>query len=74
VNTALKIKINNAHAAISDSDKAISLNSNYAEAYYDRAMAKKITGDKTTCDNFKAAFKLGYTKAASFIQNDCKGL
>ncbi len=71
---SMKMESGKLELALLDFDRAIALNPNYAEAYYNRATAKKIAGDKTACDDFKAAFKLGYTKAASFIQKDCKGL
>lgn len=50
-----------------DYDKTIKLNDRYAEAYYQRALVKKDTGDVTYCDDFKKAakFELDGADAAS---------
>ena len=57
--------------AQNDYDKTIKLNDRYAEAYYQRALVKKDTGDSTYCDDFKKAAKLELDGAEAASKKFC---
>jgi tetratricopeptide (TPR) repeat protein len=54
-----------------DYDKTIQLNNRYAEAYYQRALLKKDTGENTFCDDFKKAAKLELDGAEAASKKYC---
>jgi hypothetical protein len=63
--------------AISEFTMAIDLYPDYAEAYYQRGVAKTMLaqqtgrGDAGLCYDLTQALKLGYTKASALIQETC---
>lgn len=58
--------------AIDDYTQAIRLNNQYAEAYYNRAMAHYILYDKVSgCFDLKASLNLGYEPAANAMEYFC---
>ena len=59
--------------AITDCDKAISLNADYAYAYYNRAIAKEMKRDlKGACADWEVAGNLGLEASRSFYSSSCK--
>ena len=58
--------------AIADYTKRIELNSDYAEAYFNRGITKLILGQKDSeCLDFSKAGELGYSKAYNLIRKYC---
>ncbi len=58
--------------AIKKFDKAIEINHKYAEAYYNRGLAKIKLGQKYSgCLDLSRAGKLGYSKADEAIKQYC---
>lgn len=58
--------------ALSNYDKAISLNPNYGPAYENRATVKLKLNDKVgACSDLEKAFSLGLTHLTTFINETC---
>ena len=59
--------------ALNDYNKAIAMNDEYAEAYYQRALTKYNMGDKKgCCDDLKKASKMKMTSANDDYKKYCK--
>ena len=59
-------------AAISDFDKAIALDKNYAKAYLNRAISKQMHRDEEgACADWEEANRLGIQLAKKYLMNDC---
>ena len=50
----------------------IKMRADYAEAYFQRALVKNSTGDKTCCDDFKKAVKLELDGSKEALRKYCK--
>jgi tetratricopeptide (TPR) repeat protein len=58
--------------AIEDFDKAIQLNTKSEEAYYNRGIAKILSGQTASgCSDLSKAGELGYAEANEDIENFC---
>ena len=58
--------------AMLDYTITIKMRADYAEAYFQRAMIKSTTGDKTNCDDFKKAVKLELEGSKEAFRKYCK--
>lgn len=58
--------------ALLDYTITIKMRADYAEAYFQRAMIKSSTGDKTNCDDFKKAVKLELEGSKEAFRKYCK--
>lgn len=58
--------------AMLDYSITIKMKDSYAEAYFQRALVKTNTGDKTNCDDFKKAMKLELDGAKEAFRKNCK--
>ncbi|MEJ0054377.1 MAG: tetratricopeptide repeat protein [Bacteroidota bacterium] len=70
---AAKEELGDHSGAIADYDKAISLNSQNAEVYYHRAVARGRSGNSQGgCSDLRMASQLGYSPANEAIKKLCK--
>ena len=58
--------------AMLDYTITIKMRADYAEAYFQRALVKNSTGDKTCCDDFKKAVKLELDGSKEALRKYCK--
>ena len=58
--------------ALLDYTITIKMRVDYAEAYFQRAMIKSSTGDKTNCDDFKKAVNLQLEGSKEAFRKYCK--
>ena len=67
-----KFKNGDYQGAISDNNKAIDINPEYAAAYRMRGINKELLGDlKGACDDWRKAADFGLTEPAEWVKNQC---
>jgi len=68
-----KYYLEDLNGSISDFEKAIAIDNNYADAYYLGALVKIEAGQtESACEDLKKALQLGIDKARDFIDEYCK--
>ena len=68
----VKDNLKDYYGAIADYSKAIEINPNYADAYYNRGLAKyRLRYKNGSCQDARKAQQLGYD-ATRFINSECK--
>jgi len=59
-------------SSISDFDKAIELEKDYAKAYLNRGISKQMKRDEDgSCSDWERALELGIELAKKYLNNDC---
>ena len=66
-----KGKLKDYYGAIADYTKAIELDPDYANAYYNRGIAKENSG-KPYCSDYKKACDLGKSDCCEWYNNQCR--
>ena len=68
----VKDKLGDIQGAIEDYNKAIEINPKYAEAFYNRGIAKFTIGDKEgACSDWRKAGELGVIESYEMIKKHC---
>ena len=67
-----KNNIEDYYGAILDYNKAIEIDSDYADAYANRGISKYyIENKKGACDDWNKAIELGFNNAKQWVEDQC---